>query len=203
MATQEELNFVSKLIDTGRMIKTKLDRSYRWNFGISIILFFISVGVLNISNEIKIGVIEANISVTYIVIIISWILAFMQLRCISLSTEYKDISDRIEALYRGFESDLSGIEDSDYKYLSYPGFTQVEIGVNFLSSTKIGEFLNHVFLNLILAGILILPLISQGFSIKYLFDIHGMNCCLFLMYCLIIILHVIVIYSTIQASRHN
>jgi hypothetical protein len=203
MATQEELNFASKLIDTGRMIKSKLDRSYRWSFGVSIILFFISVGVLDIKNEITIGVIKLNISVTYVIIILSCFLAFAQLSCISLSIEYRKLSDRIEALYRKFASDLTSIKDSDYNYLTYPGFTKIEIGVNFLSSTKIGAFLNTNVTSTILIGILILPLISQGFAINYLFNIYGINGYICVMSSLLLVFHSIVIYSVIQDNQNN
>ncbi|MCF6131934.1 hypothetical protein [Flavobacterium wongokense] len=165
MAAAEELSFVDQLSKNMEAMGKSLNRSYRYIFGISILIIFLSLGIIKPTKSIDFEWINLTLNLSPMLIILSSFLPLIMMNCYCLLIESSILGGKIKGIYKSYNLNIPDFKDDDYEYLTYPDLLDISLSKNLLGNAKIGKFIYWSLVIIVLLLLITLPIIAQILSL--------------------------------------
>ena len=203
MATPEQIDFASKLLESEKLIGKKTNVAYRWNFGLTALIFALLYGIIEIDENFTVSWLNLSTSFNVVVIVLSIALALAQQNCFVLIYEGEIIAKRVKKMYGDLNKNNDYAEEDDYDKLTYPDTITTTLSIGFFGNTKFGSvyFLLVVFvIGLVLQ---VAPIVAQYHVFAYLFSEYPCNGWVIFMMLAVALIQIVVIVSLFKQIWHE
>lgn len=200
MATSEELDFGSKLIDSLNAIEKKKNSSYKWNIGLSVVLIFLSADVMSIDNKVSIQWINLTIDSYSLIILLSIFLFLSHQRCASLLYESVILKNRIQSVYESLITDSKIFVPDDFDYLGIRDMLDSLTSEKLFKQQKLGRIYYGLNIVIFLFLVTLLPMVAEIMAFIKLATIFSYNWWLIIGFLILVLFEVIIIISLIKVT---
>ncbi len=175
MATPEELDFASKLLETEKSIRQKINNSYKWIFGLTVLLFSLLFGLVKFKGEVSFEWLNLTLSYNFVTIVLSIALLLSQLNGIVLRFEGSKLSSRVKELYKKINEDSELIEEEDFENILFPDTIDTTLSENFFFNNLLGKIYFVLSYIIVGFGLQTVPIIAQVCALNHLFHKYPWN----------------------------
>ena len=169
MASNEELDFASKLLDTQKAIAKKTNTSYMWNFGLTALIFGLLFGLVRMEKELSIESVNLITEPEVVMILLSIALLITQINGIALHFENSNLIIRIREIYKSINANSELLNDKDLNSIFYPDIIETVVNENLFFNNTFGKI--YIILSSVIVGIGLrtVPIIAQVYVLSHLF----------------------------------
>lgn len=173
--SQKDFEIASKLLESERIIGKKINKSYKWNFGLTALILGLTLGLMKFDDTISLDWLNLTVHQDFVLVILSIALLLSQQNCIVLLVDGGDLSSKIKSIYKNLNSESTIIKEDDYGDIMYPDMIGAAISDNFFNSSGIGKVYYVISLITVSLGIQTLPIVAQVYAISHLFNKYPHN----------------------------